>query len=91
MKFAQGIAANTANVTPYLEAAAFYLILTIPLINWVGKLEARLALSEGGGASTTPRKKLRHDAEPEVPAIDPVAEAAGNVPGASSMGDGEGR
>jgi polar amino acid transport system substrate-binding protein len=90
MKFAQGIAANTANVTPYLEAAAFYLILTIPLINWVGKLEARLALSEGGGGSTEPKKKRGVVIMP--PVEDPMTAAAGNVSGAASNGtDGEHR
>jgi polar amino acid transport system substrate-binding protein len=79
MKFAQGIAANTGNVTPYLEAAAFYLILTIPLINWVGKLEHRLALSEGGSGSS-PRKKKR-GAE-LIDTNEAAADAAGNLPGA---------
>ena len=80
MKFAQGIAANTGNVTPYLEAAAFYLILTIPLINYVGRLEHRLALSEGGSGSS-PRKKKRGAELME--ADEAAAEAAGNLPGAS--------
>jgi His/Glu/Gln/Arg/opine family amino acid ABC transporter permease subunit len=79
MRFAQGIAANTGNVTPYLEAAAFYLILTIPLINYVGKLEARLALSEGG-SGPSPRKKKR-GAE-LLEANDEAVNAAGNLPGA---------
>jgi polar amino acid transport system substrate-binding protein len=78
MKFAQDIAANTANVTPYLEAAAFYLILTIPLINYVGKLEARLALSEGG-TGPSPRKPKR--GAPAIEANEAAAAAAGNVPG----------
>ncbi len=72
MKFAQGIAANTGNVTPYLEAAAFYLILTIPLINYVGKLEARLALSEGGSGSS-PRKKNRGALPPDEEAVKPAS------------------
>jgi polar amino acid transport system substrate-binding protein len=79
MKFAQGIAANSGNVTPYLEAAAFYLILTIPLINYVGKLEARLALSEGG-TGPSPRKPKR-GAE-ALAANDAAADAAGDLPGA---------
>ncbi len=79
MKFAQGIAANTGNVTPYLEAAAFYLVLTIPLINWVGGLEHRLALSEGAQGATAPKRKRGELVE----ANEAAAEAAGNVPGAS--------
>jgi ABC-type amino acid transport system permease subunit len=78
MKFAQGIAANTGNVTPYLEAAAFYLVLTIPLINWVGRLEHRLALSEGAQGATQKKRKRGE----LIDANETSADAAGNLPGA---------
>jgi His/Glu/Gln/Arg/opine family amino acid ABC transporter permease subunit len=48
MMNAKNGAANTGNVTFYTVAAVFYLLITIPLINWVQGLEARLALSETG-------------------------------------------
>lgn len=57
MKMSQGLAANTGTVAPYVVAAAFYLVLTVPLINFVGNLEARLAVSENGGSGS--RKKRR--------------------------------
>lgn len=84
MKFAQGIAANTGNVTPYLEAAVFYLIVTTPLINYVGKLEHRLALSEGAQGSTATKKKKRNrgtNVDDALAANHTAAVAAGNVPG----------
>lgn len=44
------VASTTLNVSPYLLAAAFYLVITIPLGRFVQQFENRLAQSEGGGA-----------------------------------------
>jgi polar amino acid transport system substrate-binding protein len=52
MYAAQNIVANTGNMTPFVVIAAFYLIVTIPLINFVGRLEAKLAVSEHGQSPT---------------------------------------
>lgn len=43
------VASTTLNVSPYVLAAAFYLVITIPLGRLVQVLENRLARSEGGG------------------------------------------
>jgi polar amino acid transport system substrate-binding protein len=48
---ARQIVASTLNASPYMVAAAFYLLVTIPLGRFVARLEARLAESEGGGAA----------------------------------------
>jgi polar amino acid transport system substrate-binding protein len=56
MKMSSGLSANTGNVTPYMVAAVYYLVLTIPLINWVGGLEAKLALSEGAQGAVAKEK-----------------------------------
>jgi polar amino acid transport system substrate-binding protein len=45
---ANSIVSRTGNLTPFVVAAVYYLLITIPLINYVGKLEQRLAISEGG-------------------------------------------
>lgn len=45
--YAKTIVASTGSITPYIVAAIFYLVLTIPLANLVGRLEERLA----GGSS----------------------------------------
>jgi polar amino acid transport system substrate-binding protein len=49
---AREVASSTLNVSPYLLAAAFYLIITVPLGRLVQQLENRLARSEGGGPAT---------------------------------------
>lgn len=46
------VASTTLNVSPYLLAAGFYLVITIPLGRVVQQLENRLARSEGGGEAT---------------------------------------
>lgn len=43
------VASSTLNVSPYLLAAAFYLVITIPLGRLVQQLENKLAEAEGGG------------------------------------------
>jgi len=58
MYAAQNIVANTGNMTPFVVIAFFYLIITIPLINFVGRLESKLAVSEHG-QSPTDRPKRR--------------------------------
>lgn len=45
---ANSIVSRTGNLTPFVVAAVYYLLITIPLINYVGRLERRLAISEGG-------------------------------------------
>lgn len=57
MLYARSVVANTGNMTPYLVAAVFYLIVTLPLIHVVTKLERRMAESDDGDGS--PKKKAR--------------------------------
>jgi polar amino acid transport system substrate-binding protein len=56
MMYANNYVARVANLTPYVVSAAYYLIVTIPLINLVGRLEAKLALSEHGQAPPEMKK-----------------------------------
>jgi len=49
---AREVASSTLNVSSYLLAALFYLVITIPLGRLVQQLENRLARSEGGGPVT---------------------------------------
>ncbi|MDZ4064235.1 MAG: amino acid ABC transporter permease [Coriobacteriia bacterium] len=46
------VASTTLNVSPYVLAAGFYLVITVPLGRFVASLEERLARSEGGGMAT---------------------------------------
>jgi len=55
---ANSIVSRTGNLTPFVVAAVYYLIVTIPLINAVGRLEASLAVAEGGqGGAPAARPK----------------------------------
>ncbi len=54
---ANNFVARAGNLTPYMVAAVYYLIVTIPLINYVGRLERRLAVAEGGQAPPARKKR----------------------------------
>ena len=54
--YAKTIVASTGSITPYVLAAVFYLIVTLPLTKLVGILEARLATNDTGGSV----KKKKH-------------------------------
>ncbi len=57
---ANSIVSRTGNLTPFVIAAVYYLLITIPLINWVTRLEHRLAVAEGGQAAGENPKKGRN-------------------------------
>ncbi|MGN0034302.1 MAG: amino acid ABC transporter permease, partial [Coriobacteriales bacterium] len=50
MMFAKSITATTGNITPYIVAAGYYLVVTLPLIRLVNKIEARVARSDGSAS-----------------------------------------
>ena len=59
MMYAKTITAATGNVTPYIVAAGFYLIVTIPMTKFINSMEARMAhghrkhkKSDGGSPGT---------------------------------------
>ncbi len=66
MMYSKNLSAITGNVTPYVVAAGFYLIVTTPLIYYVRTLEERLAVAEGGA---TPPAQEAQGLEAEVLAI----------------------
>lgn len=58
MLYSNSLATKGGNLTPFVVAAVYYLIVTIPLINWVSSLERKLAIAEGGqAASDTPKRR----------------------------------
>ena len=64
--YAKTIVASTGSITPYIVAALFYLVVTLPLARLVGKLEARLL-----GKDTGSRKRKRPvKSSGEMPVID---------------------
>ena len=54
--YSRSIVASTGSITPYIIAALFYLVITIPLASFVGRLEKRMAGSDGGAAAADDKK-----------------------------------
>ena len=64
MMFAKNATSVSGNITPYVTAAIFYLIVTLPLIKFVGMIEERIARAErGGGVRRAARQELLEQAE----------------------------
>jgi polar amino acid transport system substrate-binding protein len=60
MMFAKSMVASTGNMTPYVVAACYYLIVTLPLTRIISTFEKKLAASEGQSSEPpTEKKKLR--------------------------------
>jgi len=56
MMFSKNLTSVTGNMTPYVTAALFYLVVTLPLIKVVTTVEKHMARSERGGG---PRPKAK--------------------------------
>lgn len=59
--FAKTIVASTGSITPYIVAALFYLVITIPLSKIVGNFENRLNKSSKNVAKRTQKKDRKPD------------------------------
>ncbi len=66
MMFSKNLTTVSGNITPYVAAGIFYLIVTLPLIKVVGVIEERIAASESGLSRKT-RKARRRDQKKGVP------------------------
>lgn len=58
MMFSKNLTAVSGNITPYVVAAGYYLVVTLPLIRLVGVLERSLDEQEGGGGSQQSSKRV---------------------------------
>ena len=76
MLYSKSIVSTTGNMTPYIVAACFYLVVTLPLIRVVTILEKRLASSDGGMQANTEKKK-RTKGKVALPSVAETAAAAG--------------
>jgi len=74
MLISQNFVARTGNLTAYVVAALYYLIITIPLINLVGRLETRLAQSEHGVTVVTRKGGRRGTPKVEPAKVDAFKE-----------------
>jgi polar amino acid transport system substrate-binding protein len=66
MMFSKNLTTVTGNITPYIAAAIYYLIVTLPLIKIVSIVERNIARSESG-SGPRPKGKVT-SGEPEVKA-----------------------
>ena len=57
--YAKTIVASTGSITPYIVAAIFYLVLTIPLAKLVGNLEDRLSGNDTGKSKKVRKREAR--------------------------------
>lgn len=94
MLYSKSIVATTGSMTPYIVAACFYLVVTLPLIKVVGILENKLALTDGGntsGASGKKRKNRRGAfAQMKEEVSQAAAPAAGEEPAAPAASEEKG-
>lgn len=58
MMFSKNLTTVTGNITPYVAAGIFYLIVTLPLIKVVGMVEENIARSERG-SGPRPRRRAK--------------------------------
>lgn len=58
VQYSKSIVASTGSITPYIVAALFYLVITLPLAKFVGKLEAKLAGTDNGSSGATRKKRF---------------------------------
>ena len=90
MMFSKNLTTVSGNITPYVAAAIYYLIVTIPLIRVVGVVEKRMADAERGAG---PRPKAAASARPTGTAAGPggggtdALSAGGSSAGGSSHPD----
>ena len=85
MMFSKNLTTVSGNITPYVAAAIYYLIVTLPLIKVVGIVERRMADSERGGG---PRPKA---AEPDGEATaEDAAGEAGSAPATACVQEKDG-
>ncbi|MBP3884478.1 MAG: ABC transporter permease subunit [Olsenella sp.] len=90
MMFSKNLTTVSGNITPYVAAAIYYLIVTIPLIRVVGVVEKRMADAERGAG---PRPKAAASARPTGTAAGPggggtdALSAGGSSSGGSSHPD----
>ncbi len=66
MMFSKNLTTVSGNITPYVAAGIFYLIVTLPLIKVVGIVEERIARSErGAGPRPKAAKQMKEAADAE--------------------------
>lgn len=73
MMFSKNLTTVSGNITPYIAAAIYYLIVTLPLIKVVGIIEHRLSADENGDGPRPKDDDMETEDEFEAPAADEKA------------------
>lgn len=91
MTFSKSIVATTGNMTPYIVAACFYLIVTLPLAKIIGSLEIKLAAKDSGASTKKKRGKEKSPITAPEAALRTAAVSAGYAASVASVEEeGEG-
>ena len=90
VQYSKSIVASTGSITPYIVAAIFYLVITLPLAKVVGNLERKLAGTDSGSAPGSKKKKKSRKAfdkteEELIAEIEKAEEGAASTSGASAL------
>jgi polar amino acid transport system substrate-binding protein len=67
MMFSKNLTTVSGNITPYMAAAIYYLIVTLPLIKVVGIIEKNIARSESGSGPRPKAGKARLGTSQKAP------------------------
>jgi polar amino acid transport system substrate-binding protein len=88
MMFSKNLTSVSGNMTPYVAAAIFYLVVTLPLIKVVTIVENRMAHAERGGGHRPKAKTAaaQGDSQDESSAAGTAVHAEALEPEASTMG-----
>lgn len=87
--YAKSIVASTGSITPYIVAACFYLVITLPLAKLVGKLESRLAGNDAGSSSKKKKRRRGKALEAANAGTGAGASEGACASGAGDSGPGE--
>lgn len=77
MMFAKTLTSTTGNMTPYIVAAGYYLIVTLPLTKLISNFEGKLAAADGSGSQPPAKKERRlgRKKNAHAPAVAPLSTA----------------
>ncbi len=80
MMFSKSLTASTGNITPYIVAACYYLIVTLPLTKLIGTFERRLAAADGARPDNDDPGDLKGGGKASIEAVVAAANAGDVTP-----------
>ena len=80
MMFSKSLTASTGNITPYIVAACYYLIVTLPLTKLIGTFERRLAAADGVRPDNDDPGDLKGGGKASIEAVVAAANAGDVTP-----------